>query len=103
MYCSVTSWSTYALRGGGLGPTMAYALWNNFICKLLCVLDVSETEGVNVLLNSVIRIIYNNVTCIVVQFGCLDLLAPWLQVVLITLKYSAIADLHTFQSPLYTH
>jgi hypothetical protein len=27
----------------------------------------------------------------------LDLLAPWLQVLLITLKYSAIADLHTFQ------
>jgi hypothetical protein len=27
----------------------------------------------------------------------LDLLAPWLQVFLITLKYSAIADLHTFQ------
>jgi hypothetical protein len=30
-------------------------------------------------------------------FGWLDLLAPWLQVLLITLKYSAIADLHNFQ------
>jgi hypothetical protein len=30
-------------------------------------------------------------------FEWLDLLAPWLQVLLITLKYSAIADLHTFQ------
>jgi hypothetical protein len=30
-------------------------------------------------------------------FGWLDLLVPWLQVLLITLKYSAIADLHTFQ------
>jgi hypothetical protein len=29
--------------------------------------------------------------------GWLDLLAPWLQVLLITLKHSAIADLHTFQ------
>jgi hypothetical protein len=27
----------------------------------------------------------------------LDLLAPWLQILLNTLKYSAIADLHTFQ------
>jgi hypothetical protein len=27
----------------------------------------------------------------------LDLLAPWLQVFLITLKYSAITDLHAFQ------
>jgi hypothetical protein len=27
----------------------------------------------------------------------LDLLAPWLQVLLITLKYSTIADLHTVQ------
>jgi hypothetical protein len=30
-------------------------------------------------------------------FEWLDLLAPWLQVLLITLKYSVIADLHTFQ------
>jgi hypothetical protein len=30
-------------------------------------------------------------------FGLLDLLPPWLQILLITLKYSAIADLHTFQ------
>jgi hypothetical protein len=29
-------------------------------------------------------------------FGRFDLLAPWLQVLLIILKYSAIADLHTF-------
>jgi hypothetical protein len=29
-------------------------------------------------------------------FGWLDLLAPWLQVLLITLKYSSIADLHDF-------
>jgi hypothetical protein len=31
------------------------------------------------------------------QFGWLDLLAPWLQILLITLKYSALAGLHTFQ------
>jgi hypothetical protein len=31
-------------------------------------------------------------------FGLFDLLAPWLQVLLITIKYSAIADLLTFQS-----
>jgi hypothetical protein len=31
------------------------------------------------------------------RIGWLDLLAPWLQVFLITLKYSAIADLHNFQ------
>jgi hypothetical protein len=30
-------------------------------------------------------------------FGWLDLLAPWLQVLLIILKYSAIADLHNLQ------
>jgi hypothetical protein len=39
---------------------VAYALWNSFICKLQCVLDMSETEGVNVLFNYVISIIYNN-------------------------------------------
>jgi hypothetical protein len=26
-----------------------------------------------------------------------NLLAPWLQIILITIKYSAIADLHNFQ------
>jgi hypothetical protein len=30
-------------------------------------------------------------------FGWLDILAPWLQVLLIAHKYSAIADLHNFQ------
>jgi hypothetical protein len=33
----------------------------------------------------------------------IGLLAPRLQVLLITLKYSAIADLHTFQLPMHTH
>jgi hypothetical protein len=32
--------------------------------------------------------------------GSLDLLEPWLQVLLITSKYSAIADLHTHTAPL---
>jgi hypothetical protein len=31
-------------------------------------------------------------------FGWLDLLAPWLRLLLVILIYSAIADLHTFQS-----
>jgi hypothetical protein len=41
----------------------------------------------------------NNVFCI----GWLDLLALRLQILLITFNYNAIAILHTFSSPLYTH
>jgi hypothetical protein len=37
------------------------------------------------------------------RFNGLDLLLFRLQILLITLKCNAFADLHTFQSPLYTH